>query len=171
MGTSRPNPIHSLSTWRRRPSRQLPASRICCWISSKSAWSRPSAKNFSPSRIWKRRLTLNRSRSASLSSTSSDVYGVMMWYSSDRAMISSLIAGDGPLVQQGVQVHASPQPRNERIALLGVLQRHLAAEPHRLARKVAGDHHFARLVGALGQIAAQEDLLRAGRPDWAAAAG
>ena len=89
------------------------------------ALSRPWAKNFSPSLIRKRFFTLNRSRSASLSSTRSDVYGVRMLNSSDSAMISSWIAGEPPCSSR-CRGACAPKARDERVAVLGVGQGHLA---------------------------------------------
>ena len=88
-----------------------------------------------------------------------------MWYSSDRAMISSWIACEGPCCQQVVQVHPGPEPRDERVALLGVLERD-ASPLNRtglLALRAGDDRPRPVWSLPVGQVAAQEDLLRAGR--------
>ena len=60
-------------------------------------------------------------------------------------------------------MHPRPQSRDERIAVLGILQRRVGAEAHRLAALRAGDDDFARLILPLRQVTAEQDLLRAGR--------
>ena len=68
-----------------------------------------------------------------------------------------------PLLEQAFQMHPGPEPGNERIALFGVFERDGSGETNRLVALGAGDDDLPHLVAAFGQIAAQQDLLRAGR--------
>ncbi len=93
----------------------------------------------------------------------------MMWYSSDRR--DDLLADRfrRALLQQRIEVHPRPEPRDEAVALLGVLQADRRAKAHVLVALPRGDDdHFeppglSRWSFALRQVAAQHDLLRAGR--------
>src|SRR5262249_49806420 len=67
------------------------------------------------------------------------------------------------LFQQAVEMHSRPQPGNERVAVLGVFELDARAKAHRLVPLYTGDDHFADLVFAFRQIAAQENLLRSAR--------
>ena len=69
----------------------------------------------------------------------------------------------GALLQERVEVHAGPQPGDERIALLGVFERHLGGHLDRPSGERAAHDDLAHLVLALRQITAQENLLCAGR--------
>ena len=61
-------------------------------------------------------------------------------------MISSWIASRRSLFEQVIEVHPRPQPRDERVAALGVLERDRGAETHRLAAARAGDDDLAGLI-------------------------
>src|SRR4051794_15997336 len=58
-------------------------------------------------------------------------------------------------------MHARPETRNERVPVLGILQRNFGAETHWLVSLHASDGDFASLVASLRQITAEENLLRA----------
>ena len=67
------------------------------------------------------------------------------------------------MLEQRVQMHPRPEPGDEGIAMLCVFERDLGPPSHRLVTLHAGDDHLAHLVFTFGQVASQEDLLRAGR--------
>ena len=102
------------STSRRNPARQRPATLRCSRARAYAALARPSAKNCSPSRIPNRRVTPKRARSASLSSTKNDVYGVRTWNSSESATTLSRTAGVcGPSSSLSRWSRAHNRGRNE----------------------------------------------------------
>ena len=70
--------------------------------------------------------------------------------------------GRAALGEQGVEVHARPEPRDEGVAAHGVAQQDGRAVGHRFAAAHSGDDDLPGLVGSPGKVAAEDDLLPAG---------
>ena len=71
--------------------------------------------------------------------------------------------GRRTLLEEFVEVHPRPKPRQEGVPLLGVLQREFGNVPHRLSAERPGDDDLTHLVLTFGQVAAEQNLLRTGR--------